>query len=141
MAQVIQPITNLLARELKSDLTGDDIRALQAKLAQLGLSIPDSERQAGLFGAGTLAVVQSFQKQHSLPVTGVVDSATAAEIDRQAAAHALAVALYAVAGHVYAGRAGTGGLAVQVVDKNAGPDVVLIQGTTDASGAYMLQYP
>ena len=37
--------------------------------------------------------------------------------------------------------AAVGGLRIEIVDKNIGADVPLVQGTTDASGNYSLQFP
>jgi hypothetical protein len=46
---------------------------------------------------------------------------------------------YTASGTVWsAASAGVGGLAVELVDKNVGGDVMLGQTTTDASGAYTL---
>src|SRR5215470_14275895 len=49
---------------------------------------------------------------------------------------------FVVSGRVcVAGRAGVGGLRMQAVDKNVGPDVLLAEGTTDDAGKYSLSYP
>ncbi len=50
--------------------------------------------------------------------------------------------VYAVSGRVFSSqRTGVGGLRVEVVDKNVGGDMSLIQGATDATGSYSLQFP
>lgn len=72
---------NLQGRNLQQDFSGDDVRLLHAELALLHFVIPDNERQGALFGPGTLAAVQDFQKQHTLPISGIVDSVTAAAIN------------------------------------------------------------
>jgi len=121
-----------LLRDLKADMTGDDVRALQTALTQLGLTVPAAEAQQGSFGPGTRDLILNFQKQYGLSATGTVDAATV---------NAINLLFYAVSGHVYsAARAGTGGLSLQVVDKNAGPDVLLGRGVTDESGAFAISY-
>jgi hypothetical protein len=123
----------LQGRDLKQDLTGEDVRQLHTELTQLGFSVPATEAQQGLFGPGTRDLVLNFQKQHNLPATGVVDAATNA---------AMSALLYSVSGRVYcASRAGTSGLMLLVVDKNAGPDVPLGRGSTGPGGSYSIQYP
>jgi hypothetical protein len=130
---------NLQGRNLQQGLTGDDVRLLHTELSLLSPAIPDSERSAAQFGPGTLAVVQQFQKQHNLTVTGIVDPATAAAIN--AAVNAQFPPTSSVSGSVYSAlSAGVGGLRVQLVDKSAGPDLLLALGATDVRGFYLLQY-
>ena len=112
------------------------MRLLHTELTLLNLSIPDNERQPGLFGAATLSLIQNFQQTHNVPITGIVDAATAKAINT--AVDALTSTL---SGRVYsAQRPGLGGLRIQVLDKNAGPDVLLAEGTTDDNGAYSVRY-
>lgn len=121
-----------LTRDLKLDMTGDDVRALQTELTQLGLIVPAAESQQGSFGPGTRDLILNLQKQRGLPATGIVDAGTANVINSL---------FYTVSGHVYsAARAGTDGLSLQVVDKNAGPDVVMGKGNTDEGGDYSIAY-
>lgn len=121
-----------LTRDLKLDMTGDDVRALHAALAQLGLMVPATELQQGSFGTETRDIILSFQKRYGLPTTGIVDAGTVNVINSL---------IYSVSGHVYsAARAVTAGLGLQVVDKNAGPDVVLGKGATGDNGAYSISY-
>jgi len=63
----------LQGRNLSQGLTGPDVAALHAELAQLGFTAPAAEVQAGQFGAGTLAAVQQAQTAAGLPPNGVVD--------------------------------------------------------------------
>src|SRR5438874_11909612 len=115
---------NLQGRDLKQDLTGDDVKLLHAELTQLGLPIPDAEKQHATFAAGTREAVMRFQKEHGLPTTGVVEATTARAINQVVAAQNT---IFVVSGTVFsAARAGVGGLRVIVVDKNAGPDVPLV---------------
>jgi hypothetical protein len=130
---------NLQGRNLQQGLAGDDIRLLHIELALLNLSISDSERVGALFGPVTFAAIQNFQKQHSLPVSGIVDPATAAAIN--AAVNAQFPPTFMVSGRVYSAlSAGIGGLNIQVLDKNAGPDLLLAVGVTDDRGVYSVNY-
>ena len=130
---------NFFGRDLKLDHTGDDVRQVQDQLAQLGVAIPDAERSSGKFGPATHAAIMNLQGENGLPLTGVVDSATADLL-----AHLVQAASapeYVVSGHVYARqRAVVYGLDVFVVDKNAGPDVTLARGVTDQRAGYSLRY-
>src|SRR5262245_23428446 len=120
---------NLQGRDLQQGLSGDDVRLLHAELALLTIVIPDNERHSALFGPATDSAIKVFQKQHVLPTTGIVDAATAKAIN--AAVDALHPPTSTVSGRVYsAQRAGVGGLRIQVVDKNAGPDVLLGEGVS-----------
>jgi peptidoglycan hydrolase-like protein with peptidoglycan-binding domain len=123
---------NLQGRDLKLDLSGDDVRLLHTELAQLGLAAPDAERQRALFGPGTRDLVLRFQRENRLEPTGVVDAETARAINQ-----AVDTSLYTVEGTVSSpDRAGVDGLRVEVVDKNAGPDVLLAKAVTDERGRY-----
>jgi len=57
-------------RKLALRMRGEDVRRLQAALGHLGFSIADSE---GYFGKTTRQAVLTFQEQHDLEPTGVVD--------------------------------------------------------------------
>src|SRR5216684_388429 len=99
---------NLQGRDLRQDLNGNDVRLLHSELIQLGLTIPDAELQRGLFGPGTREIILNFQKQHSIPTTGVVDAVTATEINRQVGGRVAVPNPYTVAGRVFSDqRAGT----------------------------------
>jgi hypothetical protein len=130
---------NLQGRNLQQGLTGDDVRLLHSELGLLNLVIPETERLAALFGSVTLTVIQNFQKKHNFPVTGIVDAVTAKAINGDV--DALHPPTSSVSGRVYSQqRAGVGGLRIQVVDKNAGPDVLLAEGTTSDRGVYSIKY-
>src|SRR5262245_45158541 len=123
-------------RTLLLDQSGDDVRLLHAALLDLGLPIPDAERQQALFGAGTRDAVTGFQQEHGLEPTGMVDEATA-----RAVTAAVAAGTYTVTGTVASpDRAALGGLAVRIVDKNVGPDVTLVETLTDDQGAYQVSF-
>jgi peptidoglycan hydrolase-like protein with peptidoglycan-binding domain len=130
---------NIQGRNLQQGLTGDDVRLLHTELVLLNLAIPDNERQAALFGPVTARVIQELQKKHNFPITGIVDAVTAKAINSDV--DALHPPTSTVSGRVYSTqRAGVGGLRLQVVDKNAGPDVLLAEGTTSERGAYSINY-
>ena len=76
----------LQGRTLSDGLAGDDVKLLQFELSQLRLLIPDSERSQSFFGDGTRQAVLDFQKLQRIETTGIVDEATAAEINRQVGA-------------------------------------------------------
>ncbi|MGI8960802.1 MAG: neuraminidase-like domain-containing protein [Bryobacteraceae bacterium] len=130
---------NLQGRNLEQGLTGGDVRLLQSELTLLNLVIPDDERQSALFGPATLRLIQNFQKTHNLPTTGIVDPATAKAINSDV--DTLHPPTSTVSGRVYSSqRAGVGGLRIQAVDKNAGPDLALAEGVTNDRGAYSIRY-
>ncbi|HEX5272213.1 MAG TPA: peptidoglycan-binding protein, partial [Gemmataceae bacterium] len=125
---------NLQGRNLTTDTKGPDVALLQSELTQLGYPIPAAETAAQTFGQGTRDAVVKFQDQSRIPPNGIVDPPTAAAINA-----ALANATYTVTGRVASPTsAAVGGLQVQLVDKNPGPDVPLGSTTTDAAGRYQL---
>jgi hypothetical protein len=129
----------LQGRDLKQDLTGDDVRLLHSELAELDLLAPPDEQQRGFFGSNTRELVMKFQKDHGIQTTGVVDAATATAINREVAART--ADKFLVSGRVYsAQRAGLAGLRVAVVDKNAGPDVSLAEGVFGTDDRYAIEY-
>ena len=130
---------NLQGRNLQQGLKGDDVRLLQSELALLNVVIAESERLEAFFGPSTADAIKTFQKQHVLPTDGVVDAVTARAIN--AAVDALHPPSSTVSGRIYsAQRAGLGGLRIVVVDRNAGPDVLLAEGLTTDRGTYTIQY-
>src|SRR5262249_3663413 len=118
---------DLQGRNLSEGLSGADVAELQKELGELGLSVPATEQGAVSLGAGTAAVVRQFQGAQGIQTTGVVDAATAAALGQ-----AILLSTFTVSGTVTSPtRAGVGGLAVQLVDKNVGGDVALAAGVTD----------
>jgi Neuraminidase-like domain/Putative peptidoglycan binding domain/Salmonella virulence plasmid 28.1kDa A protein len=126
----------LQGRDLSQDMQGEDVKVLQAELAQLGLKVADNEAAEAVFASSTMDAVRRFQKQHGLPTTGVVEAITAREIN--AAVDALAERPdYSVSGTVFStDRVGLAGLTVLVVDRNVGGDLQLAETSTDAGGRY-----
>jgi hypothetical protein len=72
---------HLQDRNLSPGLSGPDVQLLHSELSQLGLTVPPAESQAQRFGPGTERAVQAFQATHRLPVSGIVDPATAVAIN------------------------------------------------------------
>src|SRR5713101_5864106 len=71
----------LSRRNLRLELTGDDIRLLQSELIELGLPIPKAEQDRAAFLQGTYEAVVRFQREHTLKPTGVVNAETARAIN------------------------------------------------------------
>jgi len=127
---------NLQGRDLKLELDGDDVRLLQTELAQIGLPVPEDERERGFFGHGTFQAVTRFQAEQRLERTGVVDTETAKAINGVVDA-----STYIVTGTVSSpDRAGVGGLRVEIVDKNVGEEVGLTEAITDELGRYNTRF-
>jgi peptidoglycan hydrolase-like protein with peptidoglycan-binding domain len=63
---------------LHKGASGDDVRALQNALNRAGIGVKYGVD--GYFGSATQASVRAFQRYKHLPVTGVVDAATAAAL-------------------------------------------------------------
>ena len=124
----------LQGRNLTQGLTGADVGALHGELTALGYTIPTAELQANQFGAGTLAALQQAQGAAGVATSGVVDAAT-----DDAIAALVSASTFVVTGRVTsAASAAISGLAVRLVDKNIGGDVVAASGTTGAGGLYSL---
>src|SRR5215472_13215100 len=122
-------------RDLKLDVTGEDVRALHTALLLLDLPVPHSERSQARFGSSTHEAVCRFQKHHRLETTGVVDNTTATAIGK-----AIDESTYSVTGTVTSpDRAGVDRLKVQIVDKNLERDVPLVDAVTDQDGKYQAQ--
>jgi peptidoglycan hydrolase-like protein with peptidoglycan-binding domain len=129
----------LMGRDLSPGLRGDDVRRLQTELNQLGFLIPVTETAAGFFGQATLDAVERFQKNHGLPVTGVVDRVVAERINRVLGEAPTKRAI--VRGVV---RLETGAPAPEVVvrafHQDLREEVMLGQATTGPQGNYQIQY-
>src|SRR4051812_28782121 len=76
----------LQGRRLSNGTQGDDVRLLHRELLLLGFHlIPEDETHPGIFGPHTLVAVREFQQRAGLPVTGIVDEATAHAINEKVA--------------------------------------------------------
>ena len=127
----------LQGRNLELNQRGDDVSLLHAELRQLSFQITDPP---GFFGSTTLLAVQRFQTDRRLPVTGVVDARTARRINQEV--DALPRQTWRVQGQVRRpdGQA-VAASRVRVFEKRLRRDTVLGEGTTDATGAYGVDYP
>ena len=67
----VNPDPEALKRTLKRDMAGDDVKALQERLASLGYSITDFELDRGYFGVATRDALKQFQKDLGLAADGV----------------------------------------------------------------------
>ena len=67
----VNPDPEALKRTLKRDMAGDDVKALQERLATLGYSITDFELGRGYFGVATRDALKQFQKDLGLAADGV----------------------------------------------------------------------
>jgi hypothetical protein len=124
----------LQGRNLTQGASGTDVAALHAEITQLGFTVPPAELQGGQFGAGTLAAIEQAQAAAGLTANGIVDAPTASALDEL-----IRRGTYVVSGHVTStASAGIGGLAVRLVDKNVGGDIVLATATTDTTGGYSM---
>src|SRR5688572_2209019 len=72
----------LQGRDLTRNLKGEDVALLHKELIQLGYKIASDELKDKAFGKTTLDAVVDLQKQSNLKQTGIVDSQTAAVMQR-----------------------------------------------------------
>lgn len=116
-----------------------------------------TERRGDAYGPQTMKLVTFAQRQAKLPETGAVDPATADALNvllKELNAfpepappqpdQPPAPARFNVSGTVSSpDRAGVGGLRVQIVDKNAGPDAPIpgAEAVTDDRGEYNVAFP
>lgn len=96
----------LQGRDLKLDLSGDDVKRLQGELQQLNASIPQDEIARSTCGVGTRDAVAKLQGAQGLSPNGIVDAATARMLSKlidalRSAADAPAAANFTVSGRVY----------------------------------------
>jgi glycosidase len=60
---------------------GDEVKNLHRKLIRHGLGIPSSEVERAFFGPATRDAVLQWQRNHRLPITGIVDEQTNATLE------------------------------------------------------------
>jgi glycosidase len=60
---------------------GEEVQNLHRNLIKHGLGIPSSEIDRGFFGPATRYAVMQWQRNHGLPVTGIVDERTNATLE------------------------------------------------------------
>ncbi|HEX2742312.1 MAG TPA: peptidoglycan-binding domain-containing protein, partial [Rubrobacter sp.] len=128
-----------LSRELRPTMTGPDVAALHQELAKLGFRIPGEESQQRRFGRGTQEAVRTFQGDHGLDVTGVVNQPTADAIN--AAVVAAAAKKLAISGQLRQQDATpvVGALVRAFEVGSAGDGNILGEAKTGLGGSYRLQ--
>lgn len=104
---------------LKYGAVGDNVRALQEALNRVGVGVKYGVD--GYFGSATRASVKAFQNYKGLPVTGVVDEATAAALGFRTASQTQAAA--SAGGTLGVGSTGAAVKQLQQLLINAGVDV------------------
>lgn len=120
---------------LKLRQIGKKINDLHAALLELGLVVPEAEIQRGRFGPGTRTAVIEFQVACGIIPTGEVDATTASALRK--ISH---TSVYVVSGTVSSpDSVSVGGLTVELVDKDVGPDVPLATTKTDTWGNYTVR--
>jgi hypothetical protein len=155
---------------LSVGLFGDQVVNLHNALARAGIDAPASEVARKFFGPGTRQAVQLLQQKQALPITGEVDGATHAALGTGTAVVVVppgsqpqslpgstgvvgggtapprnqppeGFGTYTVDGIVSCpDRAGIGGLRVELVDKNVGSDLPLVDTVTDDRGRYQVSF-
>ncbi len=99
--------------------------------------MPGAERLRAFFGPGTRDAVINFQRAQGLPITGVVDAATASAINRAVEARLPFVVKGEVRqtnGDIYAGAT------VRAFNKNLRNEDWLSETKTNAAGHYEIRY-
>jgi hypothetical protein len=125
---------------LSQGAQGERVTRLQTQLRALGF---DLGSESGAFGDATVGAVRAFQQKHSLPVTGIVDDRTAAEIDRLSPRPdpGPAPTRFVVSGAM---RRGDGaplpGVVMRAFDRVLRSETQLGETTSDSSGHYEIAY-
>jgi len=125
----------LEGRNLESNMRGNDVRRLQTELNQLGFSLGVN----GFFDSMTFLAVQEFQRQHRLPVNGIVDERTARRINAEV--DALDEPQLIVKGHIYqADGDPAADVLISAFDVDLRSEQLLGETQTDRKGFYQIQY-
>ena len=118
---------------------GDDVAQLHQALRALGRSIPASETSPPTMGLGTVAIVNAVQQDLGIPVTGVVDAATVAAINKELAA--IAGKPRIVRGLVTDSNGNpVKGLTVSAFRQTSGGEVSVGGAVTGDDGSYVIPY-
>jgi tape measure domain-containing protein len=76
---------DLITRDLKFGFKGDDVKAVQQALVDLGYDL-DKFGVDGIIGSETTAAIKAFQEAQGLEVTGIIDEPTLAALKEASAA-------------------------------------------------------
>jgi len=129
---------------LKLQMKRSQVADLQEALTLIGLQIADVEKDSRRFGTSTRDAVRKFQSDHSLPVTGIVDEATATVLNSLMAERGAldAEVTYVVKG-IVRGSEGkfSPELMVQAFDRDVSRVQLLGSAVTDKDGAYRITFP
>jgi hypothetical protein len=123
-------------RTLCVGLAGDDVRALHARLLDLGATIARDELVAGFFGPGTRHELMAVQSRLNLAPAGVADSETVTALQDADAPHG---------GYVTGTILGpdelpVGDAVVQAFDRDLRSGQLLGGAASDADGFYLVRY-
>ena len=130
---------------LRLNMKSEKVQKLQKNLAWLGYTIHNEEYASQFYGKTTREAVRKFQKDHILPVTGKVDSATAKVINRELGKsnpRFIRCDRYRIRGSVRDEMwKGKGGVRVQVYEKGLRGALVLMgEQKTFQNGFYDILY-
>ena len=127
----------LQGRSLEPNMRGDDVKALQDSLRQLGFTLTD---QDGVFGSSTFRALKEFQQQSDLPATGIADTKTVRAVSAAMAAQPRNG--YVVTGQVlHADGSPVAHVALRVLEKRVRDERALARGQTDEQGHFEITYP
>ena len=130
---------NLKGRDLSKCMKGEDVRLLHDELEKLGFVIPLLETMLRYFGKATVRAVMAVQRQHGLPVTGVVDEHTARAINT--ALEVEPPPPFVVFGKVrHPDGKPASDVIVRAVDRDLRIEEFLGEATTDRHGGYKIPY-
>jgi hypothetical protein len=116
--------------------TGEGVATLHQRLVVLGIDVPSVERREDHFGAGTESAIRSFQARTGLPITGVVDDATALAIGLNGS-HPRSIE------GVVCRPDGTplGGIAVRLYQQTLGGETIAGEILASSDGRFTLPWP
>jgi hypothetical protein len=121
---------------LKRGIVGGAVAKLHGRLSMLGIEVPVGERSDDHYGPGTEAAIQRFQSGRGLPITGVIDDATASALGLAGAQPG------SIAG-VVSQPDGTplAGVAVRILQPGVRGDKVVAETRSAADGSFVLPWP
>lgn len=128
-----------MGKVLPFSARGNAVRDLQAKLAQVGFTLPQNEVDEALLGVGTRATLLQLQAKFNLARTGVVDDATrnALKLTAEGVAHPSRVE-----GRIFLENGlPAGKVTLRIVNKGFGETAATLgEIQTDERGFYALPY-
>ena len=128
---------------LKPQMKRPQVADLQQALMLIGLQIADVEKDIQRYGVSTKSAVCNFQTKHQLPVTGIVDEATANTLNSLLEEHGVLdkEAIYTVDGVVLcADEKPAVGFTVNAFDRDVSREALLGVTVTDQGGTYRIVF-